>query len=368
MENTLESGRLTVGWTCSYIPEEIIAAAGLEPYRIMGDGAKVTRADACLPGNFCAHVKGCLDAGLAGRYSFLSGVVVGFSCNAAVHLYNAWRRCIPQGFVYGLELPRRDDPGARNFFEKCLRLLLHAVEEHYGRRVNEMDLWQAIAETGETRRLLRRLNRLRREANPPVSGSEAMALVRMAATTPKKKLNPDLARIIDALAAKKGTAGGSRPRVLVTGGTLPPALVGMIEDCGGLVVCEDACNGLRYFTMADDAVEARENGDPLAVLAAGYLGKPPCPRMSCAAERRSAELINLAREYRADGVVYHSLKFCDVNLYEFPILKKSLGEAGFPVLRLEGDFSAAAAGQFRTRIEAFLEMLAGGIAWTSTGW
>ncbi|WP_395879504.1 hypothetical protein [Desulfallas sp. Bu1-1] len=35
---------------------------------------------------------------------------------------------------------------------------------------------------------------------------------------------------------------------------------------------------------------------------------------------------------------------------------------------MEGDFSAAETGQLGTRIEAFVEMLTGGIAWTSTGW
>ncbi|MBF7082583.1 2-hydroxyacyl-CoA dehydratase [Desulfallas sp. Bu1-1] len=322
-EGYFASDNFTVGWTCSYIPEEIIAAAGLKPYRLVADGTKVTRADACLPGNFCAQVTGCLDAGLAGRYPYLSGVVIGFSCNAAVHLYNAWRRCITHGFVYGLELPRRDTPEARKFFSKNLGHLLLALEQHYGRRVSQEDLWRAIAETAETRRLLRHLYHLRREARPLVSGSEAMALVRMAATIPKNELNPDLVRIIDNLTAKKETAGGSRPRILVTGGILPPALVELIEECGGLVVCEDACNGLRYFTGMENTGDTWESGDPLLKLATAYLGKPPCPRMSRAAETRSAELIKLAREYRADGVVYYSLKFCDVNLYEFPLLKKT---------------------------------------------
>ena len=62
-------------------------------------------------------------------------------------------------------------------------------------------------------------------------------------------------------------------------------------------------------------------------------------------------------EYKADGVIDCSLKFC--GLYD--IEKKSVSEAlkkeGIPVLSLETDYEDSDAGQLRTRIEAFVEML-----------
>ena len=74
---------------------------------------------------------------------------------------------------------------------------------------------------------------------------------------------------------------------------------------------------------------------------------------------RVEDIIRLAKEYKADGVIDCSLKFC--GLYD--IEKKSVAEAlkkeGIPVLSLETDYEDSDAGQLRTRIEAFVEMLNG---------
>ncbi len=74
---------------------------------------------------------------------------------------------------------------------------------------------------------------------------------------------------------------------------------------------------------------------------------------------RIEDIIRLAKEYKADGVIDCSLKFC--GLYD--IEKKSVAEAlkkeGIPLLQLETDYEDSDAGQLRTRIEAFVEMMNG---------
>ena len=55
-----------------------------------------------------------------------------------------------------------------------------------------------------------------------------------------------------------------------------------------------------------------------------------------------------------DGIIYHTVQFCDNYAYEYAWLKEWLDR---PLLLLETDYTRQSGGQVRTRIEAFLESL-----------
>ena len=55
-----------------------------------------------------------------------------------------------------------------------------------------------------------------------------------------------------------------------------------------------------------------------------------------------------------DGILYHTVQFCDNYSYEYAWLKKILNR---PLLALETDYTRQSYGQILTRIEAFLESL-----------
>ena len=58
-----------------------------------------------------------------------------------------------------------------------------------------------------------------------------------------------------------------------------------------------------------------------------------------------------------DGVIDCSLKFCCLYDTEKRAVSTALKAAGVPVLDLETDYENTNAGQLRTRIGAFIEML-----------
>ncbi|MFQ9393785.1 MAG: BadF/BadG/BcrA/BcrD ATPase family protein [Lachnospiraceae bacterium] len=55
-----------------------------------------------------------------------------------------------------------------------------------------------------------------------------------------------------------------------------------------------------------------------------------------------------------DGIIYHTVKFCDNFGYEYAWLKERIG---VPLLLVETDATKQCEGQIRTRVEAFLESL-----------
>jgi benzoyl-CoA reductase subunit C len=67
-------------------------------------------------------------------------------------------------------------------------------------------------------------------------------------------------------------------------------------------------------------------------------------------------VVGLATDYGVQGVIFARNKFCDPHEYDTPAIIKALGEKDIPSIVLECDI-VNPLGQFRTRVEAFLEMM-----------
>lgn len=76
-----------IGWFCSYVPEEIIIAAGLEPVRLKGEVGKVKESDSYIFSNVCAYVKNILDSGLRNKLKNVEGIMFTNSCDRMRRLY-----------------------------------------------------------------------------------------------------------------------------------------------------------------------------------------------------------------------------------------------------------------------------------------
>jgi benzoyl-CoA reductase/2-hydroxyglutaryl-CoA dehydratase subunit BcrC/BadD/HgdB len=64
------------------------------------------------------------------------------------------------------------------------------------------------------------------------------------------------------------------------------------------------------------------------------------------------------RERDADGVIFARQKFCEPHGFDYVQLARALDQAGIPHLLVELE-QASQAGQLRTRVEAFVEMITG---------
>src|SRR5512145_2442572 len=72
---------------CSYVPEEILAAAGVLPVRVYGGHAPQDVTERHLFGMFCPFCRDALSQGLLGRYDYAEGAVIAQSC---LHLRQAF--------------------------------------------------------------------------------------------------------------------------------------------------------------------------------------------------------------------------------------------------------------------------------------
>lgn len=338
-----------VGYTCTYVPEEIIHAAGFVPVRIRTIPQVPTHADAHLQSYTCALCRSALDQLLRGELHFLAGMVFAHTCDTMQALADLWAINTKPGsaWVETVMVPTNlTSPRAHPYLVAELARFRASLAEHSGQPISDEALRVSIALYNEKRRLLDRLHALRDR----LAAVEFYAALDAGAKTPIESYVPLLAEMVEHL-ENTPTRPGS-PRVVLVGAVLDdPTLLDVLDELGARVADDDLCTGSRSF-----AGLATETGSPIAALADRILSRLPCPVKYQPESPRGAHLRQMVEEARADGVIFVLPKFCDPHAFDYVLVKPELEAAGVPILHLETE-QTPAAGQIRTRVQAFLEML-----------
>ena len=255
--------------------------------------------------------------------------------------------------TYVIDLPQRPDtPEALKYFLSELEKFKSTMEQLTGNQVTVERLKKEIRSANETRQLLHRLYELRKKDLTPISGVDVLKLLQK-----QYFLSPDeLKRYLHILISEVESVKPEqmhKPRIMISGcpmtggNTKVPEI---IESRGGVIVAEESCTGTRSFW---DLVD--EKKDPMLALAERYI-KIPCSCMS-PNDRRIDNILELAREFKVDGVVYYTLQFCHGYNIEKHKVQQALKEAGIPMLSIETDYSNSDIEQIGLRVDAFMEMI-----------
>lgn len=353
-----ESGGKVVGFTCSYVPEELLFAgagsARVLPYRMGAPGCEQTEdADIHLHKFSCGYAKCLLQLGLDGDYGFLDGIVWTSCCEQMRRTFEHWRDEVRLPFARMFAVPHAMEGENRlAWFRTEMDDLLTAMDEHVGRRTTDEDLRRAIRVYNEYRELVRQLYELRALEQPKLAGSEAMKIILAGCAMPKDLYNARLREVLAELRARPGL-NGNGARLMLCGSYLDDTfLIDLIEETGALIVTDSLCTGRRYVEeMVDETIA------PLDALARRYFRRVSCPRMLRDYPRRLDFTRRLAREADVDGIVFQRIPFCDNHAVENLMESKALEAEGIPTLQLEREYLAGDKGRLKTRVQAFMEKL-----------
>ncbi len=343
-----------LGWSNTYIPEEVLIAAGFLPYRILGAPISLSLSKSYLSGNISSHVQSILECALRGDYRFLDGMIIGASTDATKRLYDAWIRYAGVSFNHLFDIPKIFGENALIHYKESIKALAEDIEKHFKVKISEQALRNAVSTCNETRRLLLQLNNLRKEASSPISAIQMLEICKLAMAADKTIFNKGLKILLDAMGRSplEGKEKSSY-RILLTGSFEDQDwLLNAVEEAGGSVVCEDTCTRLRYFYGLID-----EDSEPISAIAKRYMEYKIPSADLVSFERRAETILRLIKEFKIDAVVYYILKFDDPYLFEFPEMKDFLDNNGIPVLRIETEHNTSAIGQINTRLQAFMETL-----------
>ncbi len=356
IESWKKEGGKVVGYPCTYVPEEIIYAAGILPFRLRGTGCVGTSlADTWLVRTAnCSFARSVLELALTGEYDFLDGVVFNNGCDHTRRAYENWKaQEKTPSFMHMLPVPHVLTEDGLQWYREEVATFQDHLQKSFGVEVKGKSLKEAIRVYNETRRLLKQLYELRTKKAPPITGAETLKIVIASASMPRDTYNQLLRELLKEISNREGISD-YRARLMIVGSVNDdPALVELIEDTGGLVVADSLCFGARFFWDLDEGT-----GDTIDSITARYYYHISCPRMYGAYPQRLDFVKNMAKEAGVDGVILQAIKFCDLHGVENALLEKSLENEGIPTLKLEREYGPLAdTGRFRTRVQAFLERL-----------
>ncbi len=253
--------------------------------------------------------------------------------------------------VFHLHLPRVPEAHtAEQFLETELRRLWTALAEAFDR---EPDL-DRLAGALETRRAIELAHRELRAGRRrlPMPERELMALLRQDGYLPAAEHLRDLQRALRQVRKVKQFHAG--PGVVLSGIVPEPmALLDTLEDAGAVVVGDDYGSTGRRLPRYDRAGD----DDPLRQVARRMAARPPCSTTSADTHARTDYLAGLVRRSGAAGLIVHSVRFCEPELFDIPAIKDRMERDGVPVLFLDTEVEREVPGALQTRVEAFVEML-----------
>ena len=361
MKELKDQGAKIVGTFCSFVPLELIYAAGALPVGLCAfTDEPIPAAEANLPRNLCPLIKASYGFALTDTcpYFYFSDLVVGeTTCDGKKKMFELMNE-IKETYV--MQLPHSRDADALAFWKGQIIKLKEKLEEKFGVTITEEDIRKAIRLKNRERMVMKTYMELGKLDPAPMTGYE------MGTRLDAGMFSFDLDERCDVIekrtaeviaeweATKKGTKS-TRPRLLVTGcpnAGVREKIIRAVEELGADIVAFDTCNGIREKVEPVDET----NPDVYEALAIKYLNIN-CSVMSPNESRRDymAQMID---EYHIDGVIEIVLQSChtfDVEAYY--IKRLCVEEKGVAYLNIETDYSQSDKGQINTRLAAFLETI-----------
>ncbi len=350
-EASSRSEKKFIGVMHPIVPQEVIHAAGLHPFRLFPfPGEQTNMAHAHLHVYTSSIFRAIWDQVLKGQYPFLDGVVLPESCETVTYFARGWRYHRKNDFVATMAgLRFNKTKNALTFFRDDLENLKKELEEFTGRKIFEEALTYAIDVYNRNRELLGNICSLMKQERPPLNGVDLFDVFMVSHVMDKEENNRLLEKLFSEI---RDLPAGERPkaRLLVSGPCLTDGRIyETIQAAGATVVCDDTNMGLRSLAGQSDSGE-----DPLLAIARSYANLP-CP-FSISAEYRMSYLIDLVQEYAVDGVIFAIERACESEVMDFPYLERELRKKGVPVGFVETEYMCDMA-PVQTRIEGFIESI-----------
>lgn len=302
------------GYLCKYVPVEIFEALGIELQRIEPEVSDYTQAETYLHANVCSFIKSVLEDVLIHDYE---GIILTACCDSTRRLYDALKEHFPDKFIYLLDLPHKINDFAVGLYTKRIREMIAELEA-YSRYTFQTEALEQVLENTA--------NMSARQSSP------APAFDPVTQNLSAMQNRPAF-----------GPASDNSLKIGLMGARCNREISKLLEQNNVQLLFDLTCTGIVRDTYCRDHT--------LFSYVESLLGQIPCMRMIKAVNRR-----NFVQGFldRIDGILYHTVKFCDIYAYEYAAMKDSLS---VPLLSIETDATKQCAGQIRTRVEAFLESL-----------
>jgi benzoyl-CoA reductase/2-hydroxyglutaryl-CoA dehydratase subunit BcrC/BadD/HgdB len=349
----------------NYVPEELIMASGAIPLCLVngGDTPPLEASLSAMPHIFCPFARTQVGERLLKRnpyYTMIDMLVAPITCQHLKKAAEIWEY-YGDIEIFKLGIPHQySNDFELEYYTDRLRALKERLQSFTGNEITGERIGTAIELYNRMRELLRKISLLRCSSSPPLSVVDFVKLNHASFYGDPAYMVDILESVYDELKEKPSVAEADAPRLLLIGPNIGYGdykMLELVKEVGGEIVIEEVCEGIRYYWHT-----INNNDDPFESLAKGYLReRVPCAYMRYSAKPRLDFALKLITDFTVSGVIWYELLGCETYDAESYFFTQKMGERNIPMLILELDYGMAGVGQMKTRIEAFIEMVKGGL-------
>ncbi|WP_295458578.1 2-hydroxyacyl-CoA dehydratase family protein [uncultured Thiodictyon sp.] len=360
------NGAKVVGFQAYNLPEEVIYALGLIPVRLGsgGDGDLVEVGGRYISTKNCVYVRSTVGLFAENTDPYIvNSDIVAFDATclqtfrtAEVVQYYFNREVIILGVPRNFYLQE-----AHTYFAAELRHFVSRLEAISGVTLTRERLADSIALYNGIRDAIVRIYPYQATKNPAISWEQVFDVIQAGYVLDRREYLGLLESLLAELVQQRGAPviGGEddEARIFISGSTIPPGdkkLISIMQELGGRIVGDDLWSGLIPY------VDVQIEDATLEALASAYLNRTPhgaLPYLELATDRRIKRLKELITTFKANGVIYHTLRYCDPYTFKAKETKDILEKEGIPLLELHTEYAGSDFEAIRTRVEAFVEMV-----------
>ena len=362
-----KEGKICVAYTCENVPEPLLNLGDCVSIRLSAPNTgSMDIATYYMTNLLCEPSRALLERAVEGGFNFADCVITPDGCtmmNRAVEnmeLLQTMGKDNPKFFHEYMEIAFKNSENDVNLAVlQCTNHILTPLHEKYGVDISEDAMRDAVERHNRVCRLIRQIGEFRKEDQPRISGYEFHVLCLASYVCPKYLIIDKLEETLEELKTREPDDKPWRARVLLVGSEVDDSgLVKLIEEQGAFVCCDRFCFG-SY--PGREEIVLNDSEPVLKQICRHYIQNCQCPRMMNQEKvyGRKQYVAELAKEYKANGIIYQQVKFCDPWAYERTLGASMLNvDYGYPVLSVDRPYNiASSVGQMRTRVQAFVESI-----------
>ena len=361
----VQEGDYALGYSCYYIPEVLLNLPGCFSSRLRAPRCTSTDvASYYMTNRTCPYARSLLERAIEGGYNYLNALLGAECCATMERMEEHFFLINPvkneKFFVTQIDPPMKGDETNLDYYKAQLKLkVVDKLHEEYGIDTSENAMRRAIDDHNEISRIITEIGDFRKADNPSITGYEFHVIQLVSQVCPHRLILPYLAETLEELKTREPEPKFPfRARVVLVGSEIDdPEFTKLIETCGAMVVADRYCFG---SFPGREQIEIREGETAFDAICRHYLHWNQCARFmdGMKIDQRHSEVKKLADEFKADGVIYENMKFCEFWSYEKVLANHIFTEElHIPCCTIEKEYALGAVGQLRTRFQAFIESL-----------
>lgn len=365
VEKEKAEGGICLGYTCFHIPEVLLNVDNCFSTRLRAPNTgSIDIATYYMSNYTCEYARALLERAIEGGYQYLDALIGVDACSmmnrSMEHFEILNVNTKPNFFVTHCDMPFKITDYTIEGYRRQMRVhVLDRLHEVFGADTSDEAIRKAVEQHNQVCRIISEIREMRKADNPVITGYEFHVLNLVTYVCPKAQILPYLQETLEELKTREPDVKSPfRARVAIVGSEIDDHnLTKLIEGCGALVVSDRYCFG---STPGREVIELNDEEDVLTQICRHYMEVSECARYIADEKvlQRRETADRLAKEFKAEGIIYEQMKYCDYWGFERALVSHIMhDEYGWPVLSIDRLYNNGNSGQLRTRVQAFVESL-----------